>query len=126
MLTEWLSKTIVDVFKTLCSDEIFNIIEIKTCIEEIFVFMLKAKYSKSTIHTLQHYLRNLHLNKFHTTYEYKISIDETIKRINIHKSYTQKEIKRLTEETFMFGIEDSIFQDSFLKESLSFIKSMNE
>ncbi|KAG0433575.1 hypothetical protein DMUE_5402 [Dictyocoela muelleri] len=117
-LTDWSSQTIVDVFKTLCSDEILNIIEFKTCIEEIFVCMFKAKYSKSTIHTLQHYFRNLHLDKFHTTYEYKTAIDETIKRINIHKSYTQKEIKRLTEETFMFGIEDAILT-KFISEGIT-------
>ncbi|KAG0435490.1 Transposon Tf2-6 polyprotein, partial [Dictyocoela muelleri] len=107
-MTPWDTTTIFNVFKSLCSDEISIIIENSSDLEKAFKEILIAKYPTQTNFRYKRFLKNLKLNNFYSVINYKYAIDETLKRMKIHKGYSKLELKRLSEESFIDGIPDNI------------------
>ncbi|KAG0441539.1 hypothetical protein DMUE_0980 [Dictyocoela muelleri] len=71
------------------------------------------------------YLRNIKLKDFYFVDDYKLAVEEVIKRIEIHKAYTQKESTRIYEEAFLYGIENKK-SSKFISEGISDVSAIYE
>ncbi|KAG0439588.1 hypothetical protein DMUE_2327 [Dictyocoela muelleri] len=107
-LTKWSKMDTLNVFKSLCTDKILDYVKSDDDIEIVFTKILKHKYPENLNIRYNRYLQNLKLKNFQTIEQFKYAIDETIKRISIHKNYSKKEILRITNETFINGIDEKV------------------
>ncbi|KAG0436291.1 hypothetical protein DMUE_4294 [Dictyocoela muelleri] len=80
--------------------------------------MLKRKYALSSTHRFTQHLREIKLKDYVTVHEYEFEIDDTIKRVQIHKKYSQNELKRIHDDSFLCGIENLILT-KFISDGIS-------
>ncbi|KAG0435716.1 hypothetical protein DMUE_4577 [Dictyocoela muelleri] len=117
-LTNWDKNTVLHVFKSLCSNEITDLVGSSDNLDNIFTKLLQMKYPIETSQHFTNYLKGLKMKNFYTIKEFKFAIDEIIKRITLHKDYTRKEIQRLVDDDIINGIEISIIL-KFISEGIS-------
>ncbi|KAG0435475.1 Retrovirus-related Pol polyprotein from transposon 17.6, partial [Dictyocoela muelleri] len=107
-LTNWTTDDSIKVLKSLCVDEILDIIKSNNDIDSIFMNLLQHKYPITSNNRYNNYLKNLKLKNFYTIEQFKFAIDETVKRMTIHKGYTKKEILRIKNEALISVIDENV------------------
>ncbi|KAG0439886.1 hypothetical protein DMUE_2133 [Dictyocoela muelleri] len=69
--TDWSQESILQVMKTLCSDEILDIVANEQDIEKVFTRLLENKYPSTMTYKFKSHLKKQKLDDFVTVQDYK-------------------------------------------------------